>query len=77
MKYMVRAVSRDISGKVTDVADTWPLNASSVEDAKAEVDRQHWREPGDVANAFEITDESGNALAWRPFRTGGEAASWS
>jgi hypothetical protein len=77
MKYMVRAVSRDIDGKVTDIADTWPLNASSVEDAKVEVDRQHWREPGDVANAFEITDESGNALTWRAFRTGGKAASWS
>jgi len=77
MKYMVRAVSRDINGKVTDIADTWPLNASSVEDAKAEVDRQHWREPGDVANAFEITDESGNALTWRSFRTGGKPASWS
>jgi hypothetical protein len=77
MKYMVRAVSRDIDGKVTDVANTWPLNASSVEEAKAEVDRQHWREPGDVANAFEITDESGNALTWRSFRTGGKPASWS
>jgi len=49
MKYMVRAVSRDLNGKVTDIADTWPLNATTVEDAKAEVDRQHWREPGDVA----------------------------
>jgi hypothetical protein len=45
MKFMVSAVSRDINGRVTDVADTWPLNATSVEDAKAEVDRQHWREP--------------------------------
>ena len=77
MKYMVRAVSRDLNGKVTDIADTWPLNATTVEDAKAEVDRQHWREPGDVANAFEITDESGNALTWRPFRKGGMPASWS
>ena len=77
MKYMVRAVSRDINGKITDIADAWPLNAGSIEEAKVEVDRQHWREPGDVANAFEITDESGNSLAWRPFRTGGEAASWS
>jgi len=75
MKYMVRAVSRDIDGKVTDIADTWPLNASSVEDAKVEVDRQHWGEPGDVANAFEITDESGNALTWRAFRTGSKPAS--
>ena len=62
MKYMVRAVSRDLSGKVTDIADTWPLNADSLDDAKAEVDRQHRREPGDVANAFEITDKSGNAF---------------
>ena len=77
MKYMVRAVSRDLNAKVTDVADTWPLNATTVEDAKAEVDRQHWREPGDVANAFEITDSSGNALTWRPFRTGPKRASWS
>ncbi len=77
MKYMVRAVSRDINGKVTDIADTWALNASSLEDAKAEVDRQHWREPGDVANAFEITDASGHALTWRPFRKGGKPASWS
>ena len=77
MKYMVRAVSRDADGKVTDIADTWPLNATTIEDAKAEVDRQHWREPGDVANAFEITDASGNALTWRPFRKGGKPASWS
>jgi hypothetical protein len=77
MKYMVRAVSRDLNGKVTDIADTWPLNATTVEDAKAEVDRQHWREPGDVANTFEITDESGNALSWRPFRKGGKPASCS
>lgn len=77
MKYMVRAVSRDTNGKVTDVADTWPLNATTVEDAKAEVDRQHWREPGDAANAFEITDASGNALTWRPLRKGGTPVSWS
>ena len=77
MKYMVRTVSLDPNGKVTDIADTWPLNATTVEDAKAEVDRQHWREPGDVANAFEITDPSGNALTWRPFRKGGKPASWS
>jgi hypothetical protein len=77
MKYMVRAVSRDVAGKVTDIADTWPLNSATVADAKAEVDRQHWREPGDVANAFEITDEAGNALAWRPFRKGGKPPTWS
>ena len=77
MKYMVRAVSRDANGKVTDIADTWPLNATTIDDAKAEVDRQHWREPGDVANAFEITDASGNALTWRSFRKGGKPASWS
>jgi hypothetical protein len=44
--------ARDTDGKVTDIADTWPLNATTVEDAKAEVDRQHWREPGDVADAL-------------------------
>ena len=65
MKYMVRTVSRNVSGKVTDIADTWPLNADSLDDAKAEVDRQHWREPGDVANALEITNKSGNALTSR------------
>ena len=43
-------------------------------DAKAEVDRQQWRAPGDVANAFEITDESGNALTWRAFRTWGRTS---
>ena len=31
MKYMVRTVSRDPNGKVTDIADTWPLNATTVE----------------------------------------------
>jgi hypothetical protein len=64
MKYMVRAVSHDTNGKVTDSEDTSPLNATTVEDA---VDRQHWREPRDVANAFEIADASKNALSWRPF----------
>ena len=34
MKYMVRAVSCDADGKVTDIADTWPLNATTVEEAK-------------------------------------------
>jgi hypothetical protein len=38
--------ARDTDGKVTDIADTWSLNATTVEDAEAEVDRQHWREPG-------------------------------
>ena len=55
----MRAVSRDPHGKVTDIADTWPLNAATVEDAKAEVDRQHWREPGDLANAFETSHDQG------------------
>ena len=59
---MVRAVSRDADGKVTDIADTWPLNATTVDDAEAEVDRQHWREP------FESTDASRNALAPLPQR---------
>ena len=31
MKYLVRAVSRYSNGKVTDIADTWPLNATTVE----------------------------------------------
>ena len=77
MKYMVRAVSRDRNGKVVDIANTWPLNAATLDEAKAEIDRQHWREPEDVANAFEITDESGNSLAWRPFRMGRKDAVWS
>ena len=77
MKFMLRAVTRDNNGKITDIANTWPLNATSLKDAKAEADRQQWREPGDVANAFEITDEAGNALTWRAFRKANEDQSWS
>jgi hypothetical protein len=77
VKYVLRAVSRQRKGKATDIADSWPLNATDLDEAKAEVDRQKWGEPSDVADAFEITDESGNVLAWRPFRKGGEDASWS
>lgn len=36
-----------------------------------------WPLPEDVANAFELTDASGNSLAWRPFRMGRKDAVWS
>jgi hypothetical protein len=71
--YILRAVSREPEGQASDIADTWPLNATSLEDAKAEVDRQAWGEPTDIANAFEIVDSAGNVLTWRPFHKGGEA----
>jgi hypothetical protein len=77
VKYILRAVSRDSNGKATDIADSWPLTATSLEEAKAEADRQKWGEAGDVANAFEITDETGAVLAWRRFRKGSDDASWS
>ena len=74
VKYVLRAVSRDSNGKATDIADSWPLNATTLHEAKAEADRQKWGEAWDVANAFEIADETGNVLAWRSFRKGGEDA---
>jgi hypothetical protein len=77
VKYTLRAVSRDSTGKASDIADSWPLTATSLEEAKAEADRQKWGEAGDVANAFEITDETGTVLAWRRFRKGSDDASWS
>lgn len=72
VKYVLRAVSRDSKGKATDIADSWPLNATTLLEAKAEVDRQKWGEAWDVANAFEIADETGNVLVWRSFRKEGE-----
>jgi hypothetical protein len=77
VKFVLRAVSRDSNGTATDIANSWPLNATTLDEARAEADRQTWGEAWDVANAFEITDEVGNVLAWRPFRKGGEDASWS
>ena len=75
--YSLRAVSRHRTGTATDISDSWPLNATSLDEAKAEADRQNWGEAGDVANAFEITDETGTVLAWRQFGTGSDDASWS
>ncbi len=77
MKYALRAVSRNSTGKVTDIADSWPLNAITLCEAQAEADRQKWHEAEGGTNAFEVTDGSGNALTWRPFRNGGKDAAWS
>ena len=77
MKFILRAVSRDSNGNATDIANSWPLNATTLSEAKAEADRQQWREAADVANAFEITDEAGRPLTWRPFRRESENAAWS
>ena len=77
VKYILRAVSRDSNGKATDIADSWPLTATSLGEAKAEADRQKWGAAEDVANAFEITDETGAVLARRQFRKGSDDASWS
>ena len=75
-KSMLRAVSRADDGTVSNIADSWPLTATSIEDAKAEVDGQKWFQTRELANAFEIVDESGRTLAWRPFRTEGKDAGW-
>ncbi len=76
-KYTLRAVSRNPDGTVTDIADSWPLNSRSLEEARAEADRQKWGERSDVANAFEIVDEAGRMLTWRAFHEDGEEASWT
>jgi hypothetical protein len=76
-KFTLRAVSRQEDGKVTNVADSWPLLALSIEEAKSEADKQKWFPSRDLANAFEIVDEGGRTLTWRPFREGGEDAPWS
>jgi hypothetical protein len=76
-QYTLRAVSRQEDGTVTNIADSWPLAATNIEEAKAEADRQKWYQSRDLANAFEIVDQSGVALTWRVFRTGLEDATWS
>jgi len=73
---MLRAVSRADDGTVSNIADSWPLTSVNIADAQAEVDRQKWFQTRQLANAFEIVDESGRALAWRPFRTEGRGATW-
>ena len=45
-RYTLRAVSRDPDGKVTDVTDSWSLNALSPVEAKAEADSQRWGKAG-------------------------------
>ena len=76
-KFTLRAVSRQEDGKVTNIADSWPLIAPSLEEAKAEADGQKWFQNRELANAFEIVDQSGKTLTWRPFCEGDEDASWS
>jgi hypothetical protein len=76
MRYALRAVSRDADGRVTNIADSWPLTSISVEDAKLEADRQKWEQRRDLANAFEIIDESGGVVTWRRFREAGEEPEW-
>ena len=76
-KFTLRAVCRDADGKVINIAENWPLTAVTLEGAKAEVDGQKWDQSRVFANAFEIVDESGRALIWRPFRTGVGPASWA
>jgi hypothetical protein len=74
MKYMVRAVSRDTNGtsQTRGRSTLLPLRMR-----KPRLTGNTGEEPGDVANAFEITDASGNALTWRPLRKGGKPVSWS
>ena len=74
-KFTLRAVFREPDGKVTNIADSWPLTAVTLEDAKAEADSQTWDQSRVFANAFEITGEAGQALTWRPLRT--QAVSWA
>ena len=76
-RYTLRAVSRDAGGRVSNIADSWPLTSTSIEEAKAEADRQNWEQRRDLANAFEITDASGCVLTWRRFREAGEEPVWS
>ncbi len=76
-KYTLRAVTRNEDGAVINVADSWPLTSATIEEAKAEADRQKWFQNRELANAFDIVDLSGRTLAWRPFRTGGDSTTWS
>src|SRR5689334_13466866 len=76
-KFTLRAVFREPDGKVTNIADSWPLLSVNLEDAKAEADSQPWDQSRVFANAFEIADESGQALTWRPFRTQGRTVFWA
>ena len=75
-RYTLRAVSRQPDGTITNIADSWPLMSASIEEAKAEADRQKWYQNRELANAFEIVDEAGRTLTWRPFRTGEEDTVW-
>ena len=76
-KYTLRAISRLENGTVTNVADSWPLTSTSLDEAKAEADKQKWFQSRELANAFDIVDQSGRTLAWRPFRSGSEDVMWS
>ena len=76
-KFTLRAVFREPDGKVMNIADSWPLMSVTLEDAKAEADDQKWDQSRVFANAFEIADESGQTLTWRPFRAQGRAVSWA
>jgi len=76
-KFTLRAVFREPDGTVTNIADSWPLMSVALEDAKAEADGQTWDQSRAFANAFEIADESGQALTWRPFRIQGRTVSWA
>ena len=76
-KFTLRAVFREADGKVTNIADSWPLMSVTLEDAKVEADGQKWNQSRVFANAFEIADESGQALTWRPFRTQSRTVSWA
>ncbi len=76
-KYTLRAVTRNEDGAVVNIADSWPLTSATLEDAKAEADRQNWFQNRELANAFDIVDLSGRTLAWRPFRVEGSDITWS
>jgi hypothetical protein len=75
-KYTLRAVFREAGGKLTTIADSWPLTTVTLEEAKAETGGQKWDQSRVLANAFEIVDEVGRALTSRPFRTQGQVVSW-
>ena len=76
-QYTLRAVFREVDGKVTNIADSWRLTSVTLEEAKAEADEQKCDQSRVFANAFEIADVSGRALTWRPFRTEDKDASWA
>jgi hypothetical protein len=75
-RYILRAVCRCSNGTVANIVESWFLGSCTLAGAMAQADRQHWGEFWDEANAFEITDETGRLITWRPFRSQGEAASW-